>query len=92
MTDTKSQTVENSSRAMGKWSLLREAYSRESSKGFLVFTQVWIGAIQNYWNEITQTAALQHNLTTAQSARVFALLDLAIADTVIAFYDASTQK
>ena len=48
----------------------------------------WNGAIQNYWNEITQTAALQHNLTTAQSARVFALLDLAIADSVIAFYDA----
>jgi hypothetical protein len=48
----------------------------------------WNGAIQNYWNEITQTAALQHNLTTAQSARVFALLNLAIADSVIAFYDA----
>jgi hypothetical protein len=30
----------------------------------------WNGAIQNYWNEITQTAALEHNLTTAQSARV----------------------
>jgi PAP2 superfamily len=48
----------------------------------------WNGAIQNYWNEITQTAALQHGLTTAQSARVFALLNLAFADGVIAFYDA----
>src|ERR1700757_325911 len=48
----------------------------------------WNGAIQNFWNEITQTAALAHNLTTAQSARVFALLNLAIADSVIAFYDA----
>jgi PAP2 superfamily len=48
----------------------------------------WNGAIQNYWNEITQTAALAHNLTTAQSARVFGLLNLAIADSVIAFYDA----
>jgi PAP2 superfamily protein len=48
----------------------------------------WNGAIQNYWNEITQTAALEHNLTTAQSARLFALLDLTLADTVIAFYDA----
>jgi hypothetical protein len=48
----------------------------------------WNGAIQNYWNEITQTAALEHNLTTAQSARVFALLNLAIAESVIAFYDA----
>lgn len=48
----------------------------------------WNGAIQNYWNEITQTAALAHNLTTAQSARLFALLNLAQADSVIAFYDA----
>ena len=48
----------------------------------------WNGAIQNYWNEITQTATLQKDLTTAQSARLFALLNLSFADGVIAFYDA----
>jgi hypothetical protein len=48
----------------------------------------WNGAIQNYWNEITQTAAVEHNITTAQSARLFALLNLSVADSVIAFYDA----
>jgi PAP2 superfamily protein len=48
----------------------------------------WNGAIQNYWNEISQTAVLAHNLTTAESARLFALLNLALADDVIAFYDA----
>jgi hypothetical protein len=48
----------------------------------------WNGAIQNYWNEIAQTAAVAHDLTTAQNARLFALLNLAIADDVIAFYDA----
>jgi hypothetical protein len=48
----------------------------------------WNGAIQNYWNEIAQTAAVTHNLTTAQNARLFAQLDLAFADDVIAFYDA----
>ena len=48
----------------------------------------WNGAIQNYWNEITQTAVQAHHLTTAQSARVFALLNLTFADEVIAFYDA----
>ena len=47
----------------------------------------WSGAIQNYWNEITQTAVQAHQLTTAQSARVFALLNLTLADEVIAFYD-----
>src|SRR5216684_418533 len=48
----------------------------------------WNGAIQNYWNEITQTFSLAHGLTTAQSARLFALLNLSFADDVIAFYDA----
>jgi hypothetical protein len=48
----------------------------------------WNGAIQNYWNEITQTASQTHNLRTADSARLFALLNLSLADGVIAFYDA----
>jgi hypothetical protein len=48
----------------------------------------WNGAIQNYWNEITQTASAAHGLTTAQNARLFALLNLSLADGVIAFYDA----
>jgi hypothetical protein len=48
----------------------------------------WNGAIQNYWNEIAQTLALDHNLATAPTARLFALLNLAAADSVIAFYDA----
>jgi hypothetical protein len=48
----------------------------------------WNGAIQNYWNEITQTAAQAHHLDTAHSARLFALLNLTFADEVIAFYDA----
>ena len=48
----------------------------------------WNGAIQNYWNEVAQTLALDHNLSTASTARLFALLNLAAADSVIAFYDA----
>jgi hypothetical protein len=48
----------------------------------------WNGAIQNYWNEIAQTAVLARGLNTAQSARLFALLNLTMADGVIAFYDA----
>jgi hypothetical protein len=48
----------------------------------------WNGAIQNYWNEIAQTAAVAHDLTTAENARLFALLNLSFADGVIAFYDA----
>jgi hypothetical protein len=48
----------------------------------------WNGAIQNYWNEIAQSAAQAKRLNTAQSARLFALLNLTLADSVIAFYDA----
>jgi membrane-associated phospholipid phosphatase len=48
----------------------------------------WNGSIQNYWNEIAQTAAVAFQLTTAQNARLFALLNFTFADGVIAFYDA----
>jgi hypothetical protein len=48
----------------------------------------WNGAIQNYWNEIAQTASHDRHLTIAQEARLFALLNLSVADGVIAFYDA----
>lgn len=48
----------------------------------------WGGPIQNYWNEIAQAAALAHGNTLAQNARLFALLNLTFADTVIAFYEA----
>ena len=37
----------------------------------------WNGAIQNYWNEIAQTAAIDRHLTTAENARLFALLNRA---------------
>jgi hypothetical protein len=48
----------------------------------------WNGAIQNYWNEITQTAVLTDGLSAAQSAQLFALVNFSLADGVIAFYDA----
>jgi membrane-associated phospholipid phosphatase len=48
----------------------------------------WNGNIQNFWNEIAQTAALKHHLNLARSARLFALLNISLADTAIAFFDA----
>ena len=50
--------------------------------------QFWNGNIQDFWNEIAQTAALEHRLDLAQSAHLFALLNISLADTVIAFFDA----
>jgi hypothetical protein len=51
----------------------------------------WNGSIQNYWQEITQTAALGHGLSTEETARLFALLNIALADDVIAFYKSKYQ-
>ena len=48
----------------------------------------WNGAIKNYWNEIAQTLSLERHLDIADNARLFALLNLGVADVVIAFYDA----
>src|SRR4051794_34215419 len=48
----------------------------------------WAAPIQNYWNEIAQTAVTATHARLDTSARAFALLDLAQADATIAFYDA----
>jgi membrane-associated phospholipid phosphatase len=50
--------------------------------------QFWNGKIQNYWNEIAQTAALGNHLGLEQSARLFALLNISLADTTITFFEA----
>lgn len=53
-----------------------------------VIGKFWNGNIQDFWNEIAQTATLGHGLNLEQSARLFALLNISLADTTIAFFDA----
>jgi hypothetical protein len=48
----------------------------------------WNGSIQDFWNEIAQTAALGHHLGLARSAPLFALPNISLADTMIAFFEA----
>jgi membrane-associated phospholipid phosphatase len=48
----------------------------------------WNGNIQDFWNEIAQTAAAGHHLNLPQSARLFALLNISLADTTIGFFEA----
>jgi membrane-associated phospholipid phosphatase len=48
----------------------------------------WGGSIWDYWNEIAQSTSLAHHDTLAQDAELFARLNVAFADTTIAFYDA----
>ena len=48
----------------------------------------WNGNIQDFWNEIAQTASLRHGLDLKNSARLFALLNIGLADTAIALFEA----
>jgi hypothetical protein len=50
--------------------------------------QFWNGNIQDFWNEITQTAVLQHHLDLPHTAQLFALVNIALADTAISFFEA----
>jgi len=48
----------------------------------------WNPPIQNFWNDIADTEALAHHSDLPSTARLFAALDLSLADSAIAFYDA----
>ena len=60
--------------------------SSTSTPDEIVIGRFWSGPIQNYWNEIAQSAALAEDLSTPDAARLFALLNLTIADSVIVLY------
>jgi len=75
-----------------------EVFNEVKDLGFIASTtrtaeqtqigKFWNGNIQDFWNEIAQTAALAHQLNLQDSARLFALLNISLADTTIAFFDA----
>ena len=48
----------------------------------------WNPPIQNFWNQIAETAALSRHSDLPTTARLFAALNLSFADSAIAFYDA----
>lgn len=52
-----------------------------------VQARFWAASIWNYWNEITQNVVLARESDLHTAARVFARLNFAFADGVIAFYD-----
>ncbi len=78
--------------------LYTEVFNEVKSLGFINSTtrtaeqteigKFWNGNIQDFWNEIAQTAALAHHLNLEHTARLFALLNISLADTGIAFFDA----
>jgi hypothetical protein len=48
----------------------------------------WNPPIQNFWNQIAQNVALAHHSDLPTTARLFAALNLSVADSAIGFYDA----
>ena len=48
----------------------------------------WNAPIQNLWNQIAQTVAVAHHSDLPTTARLFAALNLSLADSTIALYDA----
>jgi hypothetical protein len=56
-----------------------------------VTAKFWPGPIWTTWNEIAEKSALVHHTDLVHTARLFALLNLSVADTTIAFYDAKYQ-
>jgi hypothetical protein len=67
---------------------LGEIDSKTRTQEQTLIGNFWSGKIQDYWNEIAQTAALAHNLNLEQSARLFALVNFGMADTAISFFEA----
>jgi len=53
-----------------------------------VIGKFWAGPIWNTWNAIAENAALAHHTNLETTTRLFAVLNLSFADSVIAFYDA----
>ena len=53
-----------------------------------VVAKFWSGPIWITWNQIAENSALAHHTDLVHTARLFALLNLSLADTTIAFYDA----
>jgi len=50
--------------------------------------EFWAPPIQNFWNQIAGEVATAHHSDLPTTARLFATLNLSLADSAIAFYDA----
>jgi hypothetical protein len=78
-------------RALNEVQMLGATVNSSATPEQMLIGKFWNGSIQNYWNEIAQSATIAQNLNTAETARIFALLNVTLADSVIAFYDAKYQ-
>jgi hypothetical protein len=76
-------TAFNEVRSLGRLSSLTRTADQTAIGRF------WSAApVQNVWNQIAELAGTAFHNTLAQNARMFALVDTSLADSVIALYDA----
>jgi membrane-associated phospholipid phosphatase len=75
-------------RAINEVQSLGKADSVTRTEDQTQVARFWAAPIQNYWNAIAQTAALAHHRGLEADAWTFAALNLSLADSAIAFYDA----
>ena len=74
--------------ALNEVQALGSAVSTTRTTDQTVIGKFWAPPIQNFWNQIAQTVATSHHADLPTAARLFATLNLSIADSAIAFYDA----
>jgi hypothetical protein len=67
---------------------LGSATSTTRTAGQTEIGKFWAPPIQNFWNQIADNIALTNHSDLPTTARLFAALDLSLADSAIAFYDA----
>ncbi|QXJ26211.1 vanadium-dependent haloperoxidase [Actinomadura graeca] len=73
--------------ALGEVQALGRDTSTERTADQTTQARFWAAPIWNHWNEIAQDAARRHGTGLAATARMFAVLDRTLADSVIALYD-----
>ena len=74
--------------ALNEVQSLGSATSTTRTADQTVIGKFWAPPIQNFWNQIAQTVATSNHADLPTAARLFATLNLSIADSAIAFYDA----
>jgi membrane-associated phospholipid phosphatase len=74
--------------ALNEVQALGSAVSTTRTTDQTVIGKFWAPPIQNFWNQIAQTVATSHHADLPTAARLFATLNLSIADSTIALYDA----
>ncbi|GLW96387.1 hypothetical protein Misp02_04740 [Microtetraspora sp. NBRC 16547] len=74
--------------AINEVKVIGAAHSTTRTAEQTTLAKLWTGPAQNYWYDVAQQVALARHSDLNQSADMFALLNLTVADATIGVYDA----